>query len=148
MPDGANFIAQDIIVHNTAMSLSLAHNASLRYGHGVALFSLEMSKEQLVARLLSMDAQVDQQRLRTGYIDDDEWERISESVGRLSEANIYIDDTPGIPLVEMRSKARRLMMEHGFDLLVVDYLQLMQGSGGGRRATRTVCRRSRRSAAG
>ncbi len=132
VPDGANFIAQDIIVHNTAMSLSLAHNASLRYGHGVALFSLEMSKEQLVARLLSMDAQVDQQRLRTGYIDDDEWERISESVGRLSEANIYIDDTPGIPLVEMRSKARRLMMEHGFDLLVVDYLQLMQGSGGGR----------------
>ena len=119
-------------VGKTAMSLSLAHNASLRYGHGVAVFSLEMSKEQLVARLLSMDAQVDQQRLRTGYIDDDEWERISESVGRLSEANIYIDDTPGIPLVEMRSKARRLMMEHGFDLLIVDYLQLMQGSGGGR----------------
>lgn len=119
-------------IGKTAMSLSLAHNASLRYGHGIAIFSLEMSKEQLIARLLSMDAQVDQQRLRTGYIDDDEWERISESVGRLSEANIYIDDTPGIPLVEMRSKARRLMMEHGFDLLIVDYLQLMQGSGGGR----------------
>jgi replicative DNA helicase len=119
-------------VGKTALSLSLAHNASLRYGHGIAIFSLEMSKEQLIARLLSMDAQVDQQRLRTGYIDDDEWERISESVGRLSEANIYIDDTPGIPLVEMRSKARRLMMEHGFDLLIVDYLQLMQGSGGGR----------------
>ncbi|HEV8193833.1 MAG TPA: replicative DNA helicase, partial [Ktedonobacterales bacterium] len=67
-----------------------------------------------------------------GYISDEEWERISESAGRLSEANIYIDDTPGITLVEMRSKARRLMMEHGFDLLIVDYLQLMQGSGGGR----------------
>ena len=112
------------------MALSLAHNTSLKYGHAVALFSLEMSKEQLVARILSMDAMVDQQRLRTGYIDDEEWERISHSVGRLSEANIYIDDTPGITLVEMRSKARRLMMEHGFDLLIVDYLQLMQGSGG------------------
>ena len=72
------------------------------------------------------------QKLRTGNINDEEWERISESAGRLSEANIYIDDTPGITMVEMRSKARRLMMEHGFDLLIVDYLQLMQGSGGGR----------------
>ena len=98
----------------------------------IALFSLEMSKEQLVARLLSMDAGVDQQKLRTGYINDEEWDRISESVGRLSEADIYIDDTPGITMVEMRSKARRLMMEHGFDLLIVDYLQLMQGSGAGR----------------
>ena len=119
-------------VGKTAMALSLAHNAALRFGQGVAIFSLEMSKEQLVARLLSMDAAVDQQRLRTGYIDDDEWERISESVGRLSELNIYIDDTPGISIIEMRSKARRLMMERGFQLLIVDYLQLMQGSGAGK----------------
>jgi replicative DNA helicase len=115
----------------TAMALSLAHNTSVQHKNTVALFSLEMSKEQLVARILSMDAMVDQQHLRNGYIDDDEWERISESVGRLSEANIYIDDTPGISLAEMRSKARRLMMDQGFDLLIVDYLQLMQGSGGG-----------------
>jgi replicative DNA helicase len=119
-------------VGKTAMALSLAHNAALRYGSKIALFSLEMSKEQLAARMLSMDAGVDQHKLRTGYINDEEWDRISESVGRLSEANIYIDDTPGITLVEMRSKARRLMMEHGFDLLIVDYLQLMQGSGAGR----------------
>jgi len=132
VPDGANFVAQDICVHNTALALSLAHNAALRFGQSVAIFSLEMSKEQLVARLLSMDAGVDQSRLRTGYLDDDEWERISDAVGRLSEANIYIDDTPAITLVEMRSKARRLMMEHGFSLMIVDYLQLMQGSGGGR----------------
>jgi replicative DNA helicase len=132
VPDGENFVAQDIFVHNTAMALSLAHNATLRFGHTVGIFSLEMSKEQLVARLLSMDAMVDQQRLRTGRLQDDEWDRISESVGRLSEAKIYLDDTPGISLVEMRSKARRLMMERGFDLLIVDYLQLMQGSGGGR----------------
>jgi replicative DNA helicase len=116
-------------VGKTALALSLAHNAALRYGHGVALFSLEMSKEQLVARLLSMDAGIDQSKLRTGFLDDDEWDRISESVGKLSEANIYIDDTPGITMVEMRSKARRLMMERGFSLMIVDYLQLMQGSG-------------------
>jgi replicative DNA helicase len=118
-------------IGKTAMALSLAHNAALRYKHGVAVFSLEMSAEQLIARFLSMDAGVDQQKLRTGFIDDDEWERISESVGRLSETNIYIDDTPGATLMEMRSKARRLMMERGFDLLIIDYLQLMQGSGGG-----------------
>ncbi len=116
-------------VGKTAMALSLAHNAALKYGHGIAIFSLEMSKEQLVSRLLSMDAMVDQQRLRTGWIDDDEWQRISESVGRLSQTNIYIDDTAGIPMVEMRSKARRLMLDRGFDLLIVDYMQLMQGSG-------------------
>jgi len=131
VPDGENFVAQDVFVHNTAMALSLAHNAALRFQHGVAIFSLEMSAEQLIARFLSMDAGVDQQKLRTGFIDDDEWERISESVGRLSETNIYIDDTPGATLMEMRSKARRLMMERGFDLLIIDYLQLMQGSGGG-----------------
>ena len=119
-------------VGKTALALSLAHNAAYRFDQAVAIFSLEMSKEQLVARLLSMDAGVDQQRLRTGYIDDEEWERISESVGRLSELNIYIDDTPGISLIEMRSKARRLMMERGFQLLIVDYLQLMQGSGAGK----------------
>ncbi|HEX9035392.1 MAG TPA: replicative DNA helicase [Ktedonobacterales bacterium] len=119
-------------VGKTSFALSVAHGATLRYGHGVAVFSLEMSAEQLVARFLSMDAGVDQQKLRTGWIDDDEWDRISESVGRLSEANIYIDDTPGITLMEMRSKARRLKMERGFDLIVVDYLQLMQGTISGR----------------
>jgi replicative DNA helicase len=115
-------------VGKTALALSLAHNSSLRFGHSVAIFSLEMSKEQLVQRLLSMDAGVDSQKLRTGYLSDDEWDRISDSVGKLSETNIYIDDTPGISLVEMRSKARRLMQDRGFDVLVVDYLQLMQGS--------------------
>jgi replicative DNA helicase len=119
-------------VGKTSLALSVAHGATLRYGHGVAVFSLEMSAEQLVARFLSMDANVDQQKLRTGWIDDDEWDRISESVGRLSEANIYIDDTPGITLMEMRSKARRLKMERGFDLIIVDYLQLMQGTISGR----------------
>jgi replicative DNA helicase len=119
-------------IGKTSLALSLAHNSTVKYQHSVAIFSLEMSKEQLVQRLLSMDAGVDQQRLRTGWIEDDEWDRIIYAMGTLSEANIWIDDTPGITTVEMRSKARRLQAEHGIDLIIVDYLQLMQsvlGSG-------------------
>jgi len=118
-------------VGKTALSLSLAHNAAIRFKQSIAIFSLEMSKEQLAQRLLSMDAGVDQQKLRTGFISevDDEWSRISMSIGRLSESNIYIDDMPGLTLIELRSKARRLMAEHPFDLMIVDYMQLMQGTG-------------------
>ena len=133
VPDGANFIAQDIFVHNTSLALSLAHNAAVQYQNSMAIFSLEMSKEQLVQRLLSMDASVDQQRLRTGWIEDDDWERIVYAMGTLSEANIWIDDTASISPMEMRSKARRLQAEHSVDLIIVDYLQLMQSSVGGKR---------------
>ena len=114
----------------TSLALSLAHNSALKHKQSVAVFSLEMSKEQLVQRLLSMDAGVDQQRLRTGWIEDDEWERIIYSMGTLSEATIWIDDTAGISTMEMRSKARRLQAEHGVDLIIVDYLQLMQSLPG------------------
>src|SRR6266704_3303581 len=121
-------------IGKTSLALSLAHNSTVKYQHSVAIFSLEMSKEQLVQRLLSMDAGVDQQRLRTGWIEDDEWDRIIYAMGTLSEANIWIDDTAGISTVEMRSKARRLLAEHGIDLIIVDYLQLMQSiSGSGKR---------------
>src|SRR5713226_9184839 len=121
-------------IGKTSLALSLAHNTAIKHQRSVAIFSLEMSKEQLVQRLLSMDAGVDQQRLRTGWIEDDEWERITYSMGTLSEANIWIDDTAGISSIEMRSKARRLQAEHGIDLIIVDYLQLMQSvSGGGKR---------------
>ncbi len=133
VPDGANFVAQDIFVHNTSLALSVAHNAAARYQRSVAVFSLEMSKEQLVQRLLSMDAGIDQQRLRTGWIEDEEWDRIIFAIDKLSEANIWIDDTASISTMEMRSKARRLQAEHGIDLIVVDYLQLMQASVGGKR---------------
>ena len=133
VPDGANFIAQDIFVHNTSLALSLAHNAAVQYQNSMAIFSLEMSKEQLVQRLLSMDASIDQQRLRTGWIEDDDWERIVYAMGTLSEANIWIDDTASISPMEMRSKARRLQAEHSVDLIIVDYLQLMQSSVGGKR---------------
>ncbi|GHO94499.1 replicative DNA helicase [Reticulibacter mediterranei] len=120
-------------VGKTSFALSLAHNATIKHNRSVAVFSLEMSKEQLLQRFLSMDANVDQQRLRTGWIEDDEWERIVTSMGRLSEANIWIDDTAGISTMEMRSKARRLVAEHGVDMIIVDYLQLMQSDMGGKR---------------
>lgn len=120
-------------VGKTSLALSLAHNSAIKHQRSIAVFSLEMSKEQLVQRLLSMDAGVDQQRLRTGWIEDDDWERIIYSMGTLSEANIWIDDTAGISTVEMRSKARRLQAEHGIDLIIVDYLQLMQSSVSGKR---------------
>jgi replicative DNA helicase len=138
VPDGANFVAQDVLVHNTSFALSLAHNSASRHQQSVAVFSLEMSKEQLVQRILSMDAGIDQQRLRTGWIEDDEWERIVYSMDKLSEANIWIDDTAGISTMEMRSKARRLHAEHGLDLIVVDYLQIMQSEIGGRRMENRV----------
>jgi replicative DNA helicase len=117
----------------TSLALSLAHNSALRHKRSIAIFSLEMSKDQLLQRLLSMEAGIDQQRLRTGWIEDDEWERIISSMNRLSEANIWIDDTAGISTMEMRSKARRLQAEHGVDMVIVDYLQLMQSTAGGAR---------------
>jgi replicative DNA helicase len=121
-------------IGKTSMALTMAHNTAIKHQRSVAIFSLEMSKEQLVQRFLSMDAGIDQQRLRTGFIEDDEWERIVYAMGTLSEANIWIDDTASISTVEMRSKARRLMAERGIDLIIVDYLQLMQSmSGSGRR---------------
>jgi replicative DNA helicase len=123
-------------VGKTSLALSVAHNAALKYKHSVAIFSLEMSKEQLAQRLLSMDAGIDQQRMRTGWIEEDEWERIVYASDKLSEANIWIDDTAGISTMEMRSKARRLQAEHGVDLIIVDYLQLMQASSGGRNENR------------
>jgi replicative DNA helicase len=120
-------------VGKTSLALSLAHNSAVRHKRSVAVFSLEMSKEQLVQRLLSMDASIDQQRLRTGWIEDDEWDRIVYAMDTLSQATIWIDDTAGISTMEMRSKARRLQAEHGVDLIIVDYLQLMQSNVGGKR---------------
>lgn len=117
----------------TSFCLSLAHNSAVKFKKSIAIFSLEMSKEQLVQRLLSMDAGIDQQRLRTGWIEDDEWERIVFSMGTLTETSIWLDDTAGISTMEMRSKARRLQAEHGIDLIIVDYLQLMQSTVGGKR---------------
>ena len=120
-------------IGKSSLALSLAHNSALKYHNSIAVFSLEMSKDQLAQRLLSMDARIDQQRLRTGIIEEDEWDRIVYAMDTLSESNIWIDDTASISTMEMRSKARRLQAEHGIDLIIVDYLQLMQATIGGRR---------------
>lgn len=111
----------------TSMALTIAYNATLQHGVPVGIFSLEMSREQLVQRFLAMDTGIDSQRLRQGRLNDQEFQRVSESMGMLAEAPIYIDDTPGISIAEMRSKARRLHSEETVELLIVDYLQLMQG---------------------
>jgi replicative DNA helicase len=113
----------------TALCLTLAQNAATLEGACVAVFSLEMSKEQLVMRMLSSEARVDAHRFRTGYLTRDEWGRLAQAIGTLSEAKIFIDDTPGISVLEMRAKTRRLVAEQKkLDLIVVDYLQLMSGS--------------------
>jgi replicative DNA helicase len=135
IPETHNFVANDICVHNTAFSLNIAQNAAMRPQHNgekavVGVFSLEMSNEQLVNRLLCSQARVDAHRLRSGYLSKDEWRRLAVSVGELAETKIYLDDTPGISVLEMRAKARRLKNEQkALDLLIVDYLQLMSGRG-------------------
>lgn len=123
-------------IGKTSFALTLAANAAIRYDQKVAVFSLEMSKEQLGDRLLSQEARVDQQRMRTGWIEDDEWDRIARAGDKIAEASIWIDDTAGITSMEMRSKVRRLQSEQGVDLVIVDYLQLMQASTGKKQENR------------
>jgi replicative DNA helicase len=113
----------------TSLSLSLARNAAVEQGACVTLFSLEMAREPLVLRFLASEAEVDSRRVRLGLHTEEQEKRIMDAIGRLSEAAIYIDDTPQLRVAEMRSKARRLHYERGVDLIIVDYLQLMYGEG-------------------
>lgn len=117
-------------VGKTSLAMCIVANAALKYGKRAAFFSLEMSKEQLGDRLLSMVARVDQQRLRTGWVEDDEWEKVINASDRIAAANIMIDDTAGISPLEMASKVKLLQSEQGIDLIVVDYMQLMSGNAG------------------
>ncbi|MGH9825247.1 MAG: replicative DNA helicase, partial [Blastocatellia bacterium] len=112
----------------TALALNMGLYAA-RNQMVVGVFSLEMSSEQLVSRLLCCEARVDVHRLRTGYLNREEWAKLADSLRRLSETKIFLDDTPGQAVMEMRAKARRLKAEHGLDLIIVDYLQLMSGRG-------------------
>ncbi len=111
----------------TAFVLSVARNASVLHDVPIAFFSLEMSVQQLVMRLMCAEARVDAHKVRTGRLPEDEWRKLSVSVGRLYKAKIFIDDTPGLGILELRAKARRLKAEHNIGMVVVDYLQLMQG---------------------
>ncbi len=111
----------------TALAVNMVQNAALLHKVPVAVFSLEMSKEQLGMRMLCSISRVDAQRLRTGHLKDQDWPKLTRAVTQLSEAPIYIDDTPAITVLEMRAKCRRLKTEHNIGMVVVDYLQLMRG---------------------
>ena len=112
----------------TAFALNIATNAALRANVPVAIFSLEMSKDQLVNRILCSEAMVDSNKVRTGKLEEDDWVKLAGAIGPLSESEIYIDDTPGISVMEIRTKCRKLKMEKNIGLVVIDYLQLVQGS--------------------
>ena len=114
----------------TAFVLNIAQHVAFRQNLAVAIFSLEMSKEQLVNRLFSLESHVDAQMLRTGNLKDTDWEKLIEGAGRIGKSRMIIDDTSGISIAEMRSKCRKYKLELGLDLIIIDYLQLMSGSGG------------------
>ena len=117
----------------TSFAINVAQHAAIKDQRTVGIFSLEMAARQLVTRMLCGEARVDAHKVRTGYLNKEDWSRLAKAVGKLAQARVFIDDTPGITIVEMRSKARRLKAEHGLDLLIVDYLQLMSGVSMGSR---------------
>ena len=120
----------------TAFVLNIAQHVAFKAKKSVAIFSLEMSKEQLVNRLFALEAQVDSQSLRTGNLIDEDWEKLIESAGIIGKSKLIIDDTPGVSISELRSKCRKFKLEQGLDLIIIDYLQLMTGRVGGRSESR------------
>ncbi|MDO5140228.1 MAG: replicative DNA helicase, partial [Eubacteriales bacterium] len=113
----------------TAFVLNILEYVAIKKNRPAMFFSLEMSSEQLVNRLFAMDSGIDSQSLRTGRLTDNDWDRLLDTANRVGGSNIFIDDTPGITVAELRSKARKVKLEHGLDLIIIDYLQLMSGSG-------------------
>ncbi|RUS48811.1 replicative DNA helicase [Cohnella sp. AR92] len=116
-------------VGKTAFALNIAQNVAVRAGETVAIFSLEMSAAQLVQRMVCAESNVDAGRMRTGYLEGDDWEKLTMAIGALSEAQVYIDDTPGITVADIRAKCRRLKKEKNLGMILIDYLQLIQGRG-------------------
>mgnify|MGYP003032599495 CR=1 FL=1 len=115
----------------TAFVLNVVEHVAVKKGLPCMVFSLEMSKEQLVNRMLSMESNVDSQKLRTGTLTDSDWDAVVEGIGTIGSSKLIIDDTPGISIAEMRSKCRKYKLEHDLKLIIIDYLQLMSGSGKG-----------------
>lgn len=125
------YVTDDYVVtHNTAFALNIAQHVGVALRGKVLVLSLEMSSQQLVQRMLCSEAKVDAQAVRTGFLSSSDWHRLTAAAGRLSEAQIFIDDSPAVTVLEARAKARRMKAEHGLDMLVVDYLQLMRGRTG------------------
>ncbi len=131
-PSDLILIAARPSMGKTAFVLNIAQYACFRKENHCLIFSLEMSKDQLVNRLLAMDSYVDSQKIRVGDLTDDDWKALIESGGVVGKSNLAIDDTPGITVAELRSKCRRYKVEHGLDMVIIDYLQLMSGSRSGR----------------
>ncbi len=134
----------------TALAINIAENAAVRDGKVVAIFSLEMSRESLLRRMLASQASVDQQRIQKGFIGREEQEKLQSALSLLVESHIFIDDSAGATIAEMRAKARRLKQNAGgLDLVMIDYLQLMSATppGAAGKATKTACRRSQPSRA-
>ncbi len=129
VPDGHAFVSNGIVSHNTSFLLSVALNAA-RIGARILIFTMEMGHEQLVQRFMSMETGINTQKMRTGAITQQEWARFVEATGRLGNMNIWIDDTPAMTPIQMRTKCRRIAHEYGLDLVIVDYMQLMNGGGG------------------
>lgn len=125
-PSNLVILAARPAMGKSTLVMNMAAHVAVELRKPAVIFSLEMSKMELVQRVLSAEARVDSERLRTGRLHDTDWPKLSQAMGRLAEAPLFIDDTPGITLMEIRSKARRLKQKHGLDLLIVDYLQLMQ----------------------
>lgn len=124
------FLLEDLTVtHNTSFTMAVARNAAIDFGKGVAFFSLEMSSLQLVNRLISMETEIASEKLRKGRLEDYEWQQLHAQVDKLSTVPLYIDDTPGISIFELRAKCRRLKMQHDIQMIIIDYLQLMTGGG-------------------
>ena len=128
-PSDLVLIAARPSMGKTAFVLNLVDHVAVRKGLPCMIFSLEMSKEQLVNRMLSMESNVDSQKLRTGTLTDADWDAVVEGIGTIGSSKLVIDDTPGISIMELRSKCRKVKLEHGLDLVMIDYLQLMSGSG-------------------
>lgn len=129
-PSDLILIAARPSMGKTAFVLNIAEHVAFKQKQTVAMFSLEMSREQFVNRLFSMEARVDSQHIRTGNLSDAEWESLIESAGVIGKSNLIIDDTPGISIAELRSKCRKYKLEYDLKMVVIDYLQLMSGSGG------------------
>lgn len=129
-PSDLILIAARPSMGKTALELNIARHAAFKKNLTVAIFSLEMSKEQLVNRMFSMESNVDSQKLRTGQMNDQEWERLIESAGVIGRSSLIIDDTPGISITELRSKCRKYKLEHNLSMIMIDYLQLMTGGTG------------------
>ena len=128
-PSDLILIAARPAMGKTAFVLNIAQHVEFHQNKTVAIFSLEMSKEQLVNRMFSLESNVDAQHLRTGQLNDEEWEKLIESAGIIGRSNLFIDDTPGITIAELRTKCRKLSLENNLSLIIIDYLQLMSGSG-------------------